>query len=537
VLDAHLEGTTGTLQRSLGGVIQKRQQHDAASTIDQFGEQVSREGMRQGPAWAAEKYGAMVDFYGGAANLDEKARATLKQKFTEKVHADFFTQAGVAALTQGNDEELRKLREQVAGPQGDAMDPLKRATIQHTLFGWEQHILAGRDRQANQDAQEQARRVTEAADTLNKGTDIALGGGYLSPDFIQEMVTKAAGTPLAPSVERLIASQRTVAGFASRPAADRDAILERTRAERATPGVGTDPLGDKLLTTMTAMNDKLKRQADENPWQAAQQAGVIKDAPVFSLADPQTAVATVQARMQQISTIENWTGKRVSPLQPQEIEQLGKFVRQLPLDQASTMLGAMGATLGDADRVGALGKQLHDKDGTLGLAMMYASAQTTQGRKTAELVLRGDQALSDKTALVDKAQETGWRSQIAKQIRGAYSNREVEDQLVDAAFKITAANYADGKGADISNSVNLATGGIVERNGQKFPLPYGMKEREFDKRIESIGVPDLQEQARDGNVYVGRTPMPLEQFVATLPKASLVHAGQGLYNVRAGTGW
>ena len=30
--------------------------------------------------------------------------------------------------------------------------------------------------------------------------------------------------------------------------------------------------------------------------------------------------------------------------------------------------------------------------------------------------------------------------------------------------------------------------------------------------------------------------MPLAQFVATLPKASLVHAGQGLYNVRAGSG-
>jgi hypothetical protein len=85
--------------------------------------------------------------------------------------------------------------------------------------------------------------------------------------------------------------------------------------------------------------------------------------------------------------------------------------------------------------------------------------------------------------------------------------------------------------------VRLATGGIVERNGQKFPLPYGMTERDFDKRLEAIKPATSPEQAPDGHVYVGRTPMPLEQFVATLPKASLVHAGQGLYNVRAGTSW
>jgi hypothetical protein len=69
---------------------------------------------------------------------------------------------------------------------------------------------------------------------------------------------------------------------------------------------------------------------------------VIQEAPVFNLADPAAAVQTMQQRMQQISTVENWTGKRVSPLQPQEVEQLGKFVRQLPLDQAGTMLGAIG---------------------------------------------------------------------------------------------------------------------------------------------------------------------------------------------------
>jgi hypothetical protein len=535
LMDAHVETTQGTLQRNLQGAVVKRQQTDAAGSIDQFGEQVSREAMRSGPQWAVDKYSSFLKVAGPLAGLNEEQQGKLAQKFSERTHADFYTNAGVAALTQGNDEQLRKLREQVQGPQGDPMDPKQRAVVTHTLFGWEQSILAKRDRQANQDATEAARRLTEAADTLNKGTDLALGGGYFSPEFISDMVTKASGTELAPAVERLISSQRTVAGFATRPAAERAAILERTRNERATPGVGTDPLADRFLDKMTAMDQKLRTQAEENPWAAAQGAGVIQSAPAFNLSDPSTAIATVQERMKQISQVEQWTGKRVSPFQPAEVEQFGKFVRQMPLDQAATMLANIGNAVGDGDRVAALGKQLHDKDGALGLAMMYASAQTTQGRKTAELVLRGDQALKDNTAMVDRAKETGWMASIAKQVRGAYSNREAEDQVIDAAYKITAANYADGKGADIDNAVNLATGGIIERNGQKAPLPYGMKEREFNQRIESIRVPDIEEQARDGNVYVGRTAMPVDKFVETLPKASLVHAGQGLYNVRAGT--
>jgi hypothetical protein len=536
MMDAHLQNTEGELQRSLVGAVQKRQQHDAAAGIDAFGEQMGREASRSGPEVAVQRYSAYVRTAGPLAALDDKTQQKLVQTFSDKAHNDFYTNAGVAALTNGDDAALRTLREQLNGPAGDPVDPHRRAILTHTLFGWEQSILAKRDRAANQAEADALRQRNEAAEIFNKGTDVALGGGYFSPEFIQQMVTTAAGTEMAGPVNNLIASQRTVAGFASLPATLRDATIERMRNARATPGVGTDPLGEKLLSAMGAMNDKLKHQAEENPWAAAQQAGVIKDAPVLNLADPATAVQAIGQRMQQISAVEAWTGQRASPLQPQEVEQLGKFVRQLPLDQAASMLANIGGALGNEERVAALGKQLHDKDGSLGLAMMFASAQTTQGRKTAELVLRGEQALKDNSALVDKAAETGWKASIAKAIRGAYSNPEAESQTIDAAFKILAANYADGKGADVDNAVNLATGGIIERNGQKVPLPYGMKEGDFEKKLEAIRAPDLAAQAPGGQVFIGRTPMPLEQFVATLPKASLVHAGQGQYNVRAGTG-
>jgi hypothetical protein len=94
-----------------------------------------------------------------SAGLDEKAQGTLIQKFTEKTHADFFSNAATAALTSGNVDALRQLREQIAGPDGDPMDPQRRATLTHTIFGWEQSILARQDRLANT-AAEEARRAT-----------------------------------------------------------------------------------------------------------------------------------------------------------------------------------------------------------------------------------------------------------------------------------------------------------------------------------------------------------------------------------------
>lgn len=637
LMDSHLESTYGTLQRQLAGTVVKRQQQDVATTIDQFGEQVSREAARQGPGWAVQKFGAMVDFAGGDAGLNEQTRTKLKQSFSERSHATFFESAGVGALTRDDPTALRALMQQIAGPDGDALDPGKRASMTHQFFGWEQSLLAKRDRAANKADDEERRRYNAAVDVYNKGTDVALGGGYFSPEFITEMTTTAAGTKMEPAIADLVASQRTVAGFASRSAPERGAIIERMRAARATPGQGTDPANDRLLQAAETMNGKLTQQAEENPWAAAQQAGVIKDAPTFNVADPASAIQTVQQRMQAIGTVEAWTGKKVSPLQPVEVDQIQKLVRQLPVDQAASMLAGFGAAVGQSERVAALAKQLHDKDGALGMAMSYASAQTSEGRYTAELVLRGDQAIRDKTVTVDGAAETGWKGTIAKQIRGAYSNREAEDQVIDAAFKIAAANYAKDGSADVDRAIRLATGGIIERNGQKIPLPYGFAdsahwwssaESKFNDRIEAIKAADLAPQLtfygagnidlanrpvvknKDGTVstvrsigvnidgkevllptvsndgrmmtteqavaeyrstgkylgkfdtvaqanayaeslhqqqatlyangsgpfvYSGRVPIPLAQFVEALPHATLVHAGQGMYNVRSGT--
>lgn len=524
----------GALGRSLNNVVIKRKQSETGETIDQFGEQAQRDAMRIGPKAAADKYGALVDFAGSSAGWPPEIQAKKKQAFLEHTTAAFYNGAGVAALTKGDDAALGELVTQVQG--NDALDPTRKAQIAHQLYGWQQHILAQRARDVDRFDREQQAREVEAVKVFNSAADLQQEGQFLSPETITHLTTTAAGTAMAARVPDLLSSQQAVAGFAAQPADQRQAVLNQMRARGATQGVGTDPTQFKQLQGLERIDASAKSAANENPWEAAQKYGVIKEAPLLNAANPIDMINVLRTRMGQIGQVESWAGGAVSPMQPKEAEGVTKMLRSLPIDQAATLLATMGTVVGDRERIDKFARQLGDKDGNLGLAMVYASTQTSQGRYTAELILRGEQALKDKTVTIDPSAETGWKGSIATAIRGAYSDRRIEDQAINAAYLIMVARNADKtqSGADVDNAVRLATGGIVQHGSGKVPLPYGMDESTFNKRIDAITTTDIGGQIPGGVAFAGRTSITAQQLVDSLPKASLTHAGQGRYNIKAG---
>lgn len=529
IVRAQADGIRGRFQNNLFDTFRKRDQQQVGADITAYGEESMRLGARD-PNAAIGQYGTFVDRMGPAAGWSPEQIGKSKQAFKENVTFNSFRRAGQDAMQSGNPAMVEQVQQRLAGPEGDAMDPAKRNALDQTLFGWQQSMEARAERELAKADREAERRLKTASDSLEKGYQLAMNGGYLSPDYMAQLSAQAQGTGLEPQVQALFASQKEVAGFASMPPDQRAERLNAMRARRATPGVGIAPEQNEVLLRAERIDDNLRKQVDTNAWEAAQGVGVIRQAPQINITDPQAAIAVVGQRMAEIGVVEDWAGKKVSPLQPVEADQLTKLVKTLKPDAASSMLGQIGALVGDSDRVAAITKQMHDKDNTIGTAMAFASSKTTQGRYTAELVLQGAQAIKDKSIKVDGIAESGWRAQIAKQVRGAYSNQEAEDQVINAAFLIAAA-----KGGDVDNALNLATGGIIERNGGKIPLPYGMKEREFDKRLGAITPADLQGQAPSGFVQAGSARVPVAQFLQSIPDAQLVHAGQGRYNVRAGT--
>lgn len=386
---------------------------------------------------------------------------------------------------------------------------------------------------------EQEKREKVGKEAFDSMSALMTEGKIPSPEFISEVADKTSGTASAVPFMALVKEQGNDARFATKPLAQQSAELEQARARAGTQGVGTDPIEHAAYERKLRMNASIVRDVAQNPWQAAQERGVITRAPEVPLNSVGDAQNLINQRMGIISNVEDWTGKPESPLQPQEAGEIGRLIRTLPPDQQSTALAGFGQSIGNADRISAFAKQMAEKDKTLGMAMAYANSKTTQGRLTSELILRGDRALKDGTAKVDTAKESGWRAEIAKEIgdRTTPSNA-VRQSWIDAAFYIQAAIAADGGGVDIRRAVNLATGGLREqRDGSKIPRPYGMSDDTFTQRLAAIRPTDIAVQAPDGQVFSGATAIPLDRFIQQLPQASLEHAGQGKYAIRAGQGF
>jgi len=535
VIDEHLTKSNGQLERHLNGIAIARTQSETGANLLGMSEQFQRAAMRDLPG-AIKQWDSAVDTMGPAAGWDPAKIASAKQSFKESASYNFADATLEGAAQTGNADLVRAAREKIEGPDGEILDPARRTALITKAYGYEQGIAAAAVREAERAKREQEARENKARDALKDARDLVLNGRYMSTDYISEISALTAGTSAAPAVQELVRSQAAVAGFASLPLSQQTALIEQRRAAGSTPGAGVSPDQEKVTDNMERIMEAGKKAYAENPWTAAQERGVIPRAPAAPMNDIPGAMAVLAERMKQISTVEAAAEQKVSPLQPQEAETIGRLVQALPPDQQSSALAGLGKMIGDGDRLAALARQIDAKDKVLATAMMIGDLSTTQGRYVSELVIKGARAIKDKAILIDEHKETGWRGAIAKEIGDAFPNQEVRDRMIDAAYYVQAGFAAEGSGNDTSRAIRLVAGRIVDHNGSKIPLPRGMEEGDFDKRISAIRPADLAAQAPGGQVFVGKTAVPIEQFVKSLPDAALVHAGQGRYNIRAGMG-
>lgn len=535
IINEQVLRTTGPLERNLNGVAIKRTQQETGASLMDMGEQLQRSAMRDLPN-AVERWNQAVDTMGPASGWNPEQIGKAKQQFKEGATYNFANATLEGAAQTGNIELVRAARERIEGAEGDALDPAKRTALITKAYGYENGILAANQRAADKLDREQKARENAAVDIYNKAFDLSAQGRYFSQDFIDELATKTAGTAMEKNAQAIVQSQAKVAGFASMSLPQQQAELERMNAAGSTPGVGVNPTEQAVSNQYRKIYDASVKAYAENPWQAAQERGVIRDAPTIEATNIRDAQQLLATRMQQIGQVEVAAGRKISPLQPEEAATIGRLVRSMPPDQQSSALASFGKMVGDGDRLIDLARQIDQKDPVLGTAMMVADLQTTQGRYVSELVIKGARAISDKSITIDPKRETGWRGAIAQEVGDAFPNQEVRNRIIDAAYYVQAGITAEGSGTDTSRALRLVVGRIVEHNGSKIPLPRGMEESDFERRVANVKLADIAAQAPGGVVYVGKTAVPLDQFVKSLPSSALVNAGTGLYNVRAGMG-
>jgi hypothetical protein len=425
---------------------------------------------------------------------------------------------------------LDKVEKQLGGEEFANMDPQRKAQLMTTVEGYrvaniQRAEVAERRRQAAADHQ-----LKVAESSFNAASLLVNQGKVLTPEYVDQVAKATAGTPYGPAFAESIKEAPAKTAFGSLPLpAQQQTLLElRGRLNQA----GTDPKIEKRIGELETIYKQSVQDYTADPLPAALERGIIQKIEPINTSSLPAVVQTLGARVTQAQLVQQQTGAAVSPLIQREAEQVGELINVLPVKQRADAIGQLTEVMGGANAQ-ALARQISQKDKALGLAFAAGAARTTSGRYTSELILRGAQAIKDKTIKADDTKAIGWRAEIASAVGDAYSSEQLREAAIESAYLVRAGLESEGGGSN-SNAINLATGGIADRNGKKVPLPYGMKEDAFGEKLKQLTPANLTKPAEQ--VFVAGKPMPVVDFLARIPDAQLVHAGKSKYAVMAAGG-
>lgn len=524
-VQAELDGLAQRKSRVVREAVTLREQDDTRANIMTLGEEYQRKAVKD-RAGAVAEFSQLMDAMGPAAGMGPDDIALRKQKFREDTaYTEAFT------LVRGSSRDLgavRKAREALIGDGFADVDPQRRAALEAQLDGYETNILQ-RQAIAEQRAAARQQAAMNRAQAAFTAAQARTDAGIPDSDEQIAITTQAlAGTPFLDTYRALQAKAREVGGFGAQPIAAQQAALDQVNAQIAQQGAS-----DSLIKRRDALQKVLessRRDYGDDALRAGLQRGVIDALPPIDVSSVDAATRTIGARLQAAQIVQTRAGRPVSPLTNDEAETLAGALGALPVQQRATALGTLGRSIGPQAAAG-LAAQIDKKDKALALALQFGTSATTEGRTTAEIILKGQQAIKDKTVKVDAAAESGWRGTIAAEVEGAYSNQRMADDVKEAAYLITAGLASEGS-VDPKRAVRLAArGSIVEHNGRRIPLPAGVTADDLDSKLRNLTPQNFAAQAPGGEVRVGGQAVPLETFVQALPDSQLIHAGYGRYNV------
>lgn len=535
VMQAEFDGLQRAGANKVRDAVVQRDQHDTQANLMTLGEEYQRMAARDRPTAMAE-YFAQIDAIAPRAGWQPDKIAQVKQQFRE---GTAYQQAFELVKMSGNDlASVKAGRELLNSDQFNDLDPQKRAALNAQLDGRETTLLQKQAIAEQRAANEAERRFKQAGAAFDTAQKLIDSGIPLAPDEYDRLAAATSGTPYASGLKALQENARQVGGFAAQPVNMQQKALDEVNAAIAQQGASEALV--KRRDALQKVLDSSARDIKEDPLRAGLQRGVIKDLPPIDTSSIDGLTRSVSSRLQAASSVQVWAGRPVSPLTSDEAKKLADTIKTLPVQQRSTAIATLANAIGPQASAG-LAMQLQPakedaapQDRALGLAFGYATAKTTYGRYTSELILKGQQALADKTVKIEKGAEFGWQAEIAKQVEGAYPNQQQAEAVKQAAYLITAGMASEGS-PDVARAVRLAAGGdIVEVNGRKIPVKPGVDQNAVINRLRTITPDDFKAQAPDNKVRVGGAEVPLDSFVANLKDAQLVSAGGGRYNVLAG---
>jgi hypothetical protein len=522
-----LSGAADRLGNTLRRTVEKKDRQDVTADMTTRLERLSRD-YQTDPQRAETEAMAMLDTLGPFSTLTPDQVAKARQGWKEQAQ---YTTAFEAVSRGRNDRKALSDAEAVIGKLPD-IDPQKKAQLMDRVQGYRMHL--------DQQAEMAAQRVARQAEARMRRAEAAAGafqmmadkGTILDPAFIDRTLAETAGTPWQAGIRALAQAARDNGGLAAQPVPAQRATL--TQIDALIAQQGRTPELDKRREQVEKVLQGSEADLSKDALRAGLQRGVITDLqPLQMTGGVQGVAQQLTMRVQQAQQVERWAGRSVSPVTAEEAQALGNMLRTLGPKERGDGVALLAQTM-PPRQAQALAKQIDAQDKPLALALAVGSQRTTQGRTTAELILRGAQALKDKGVKEEQGAEFGLRAQLAKSVGDALPAAAREDVLAASRF-IYLAKQSEGEGISFEGAVRLAIGGdIVEHAGRRVPVPAGVN---LPERLQRYPRTAIEAQAPGATVYTDRgRPMGVPEFLSVLPSAQLEPVGMGRYAVRSGGG-
>lgn len=416
------------------------------------------------------------------------------------------------------------------------LSPERRQTLEVKISNRRQSILHEQEVIRNRAVAAEERRLRDAEHAFKAAQGVFDGGAILDDDSAAATESAVAGTPYAAAFKTLVDTGAQRANFGAMTPKLQQEMLIRMRAHVSEHGASPERMD--RLNKYEAIAEKTQKQVNEDALAWGVRTRLLREHVPINLTSFEGAASSLGARIEQARLVSATLGQPVSPLFAHEAPPLAAMLARQPPEQRARSIQALASQMPE-DQGQALARQMAPQDLPTALAFGLTTARTTENRPTAELLLKGAEAIKNKTVKEEDAAVTGWVANIRSKVDKIRMPPEQANMTVEAAKYILAGRVAEGAAGGTDNevqwAVNLAVNGrMAERNGSTFVLPPGASEGAFSLRLRTYPAAEVGSQLPDGKVYVRGEPMDLQQFLNALPSAALVQAGRGRYAVQAG---
>jgi hypothetical protein len=492
-----------------------------------LGEQLQRAAMND-PNAAIKQHDQALSALGPSAGWSPEKIVKTQQAFKEKVL--YTNSLAVVHAARGNIKALDQAGKMING-RGD-LDP-----------GAKERLLNQVELQKNQIQEQGLRRADIAArqyENQLKKAEAALGGaikladyGTLDESAAGKAMAATAGTPYQAQVKAMLENQRTTGPLTrQQPQAVRGAI-DALNADMTANGVNETKRArlDQLKKVQSGQEHDLK----EDPLRAFTNRYADKPVAPLDFTDITKLTTGLQERRQVADMAKSWSSKDTALLFAHEIEPVRKLLGNLSGTAKENAIGML-ATVSGPSGSKALATALDANDRPMALAFAAASSGTPESRAMVGRMFKGTQALQDKTVLKDDKAISGWRATVAKELTGLLPNPQNTSQVQDVVELLIAARAAENGGSagssDIRKAMEQALGGkIIDQGDGRIVIPAGNSRNQLIERFKTMTRKDLIDQVPTGMVKVAGQDIYVEDFIKSLPGATLKTVGPGKYNV------